>query len=121
MDSSQLCAWARLVLVQDADHPAYPQLEQEGVQVRFRAAGHPRSLDHSSSLPDPTCLQGLEALLTLLQDRHGVVLPKGPFIAAVDISLGCQATHLLVEQHLQALTGPQHAQQQQRPRQATGV
>jgi hypothetical protein len=56
-------------------------------------------------------VQGLEAVLTIMQDCYGFIYPGGLFLAAVDIMLEKEPVVRAVKQRLQHCVGEKHRAQ----------
>lgn len=128
-----LIAVARVALLRDADHPGYAALGAPGIQVRRCVLEQPaagrqqsrtvcscrcRALRRLRNLPAAT--QGLEALASLLADRHGFTHADGAFGAAVDLRLGHAPTVRAARAALRAAAAKHAAAAGARGRRAGG-
>lgn len=111
-EASNICQLATAVLKEHTCHPHYHRIGLSGIQVRHTAqqlytaaTACTNGSKHSTSSVCHADLQGVEAVLTILQECYGWSYPGGLFLAAVDLLLEKEPVVRAVKQQLQRCTG----------------
>lgn len=112
-EAVNICHLAQSVLQEHRCHPHYHRIGLSGIQVTYNYQPLLNSKLQKLSLLYSTSMtlllsiemQGVEAVLTILQDCYGWSYPGGLFLAAVDLLLEKQPVVWAVKQQLQRCMG----------------